>query len=201
MPMNPSNFPNPTSGSTNPAGSSGTETSTPSAVSKVAESARDAATKLKSAASDTAHRAAEKAEAVAGEKKAEAAARVDSYGQAIHDSAKSLEEHDPNIAWLAHRAADRLQDMANYVRERDFAAMRADAENFARRHPAAFFGGICVAGLILGSALKASQRKLQSDASEQFDQGGAAGDTYDPDRYARGQETVTDAPSAPAAMI
>lgn len=197
MPMNPSNFPNPTP--TGGASTSGgaADSANERSTSKVAQSAHEAAAKVKSAATDTAHRAAETAQAMAAEKKDEAAERVDSYGRAIHESAKSLEEQDPNVAWLTHRAADRLQSLANYVRERDYQALRADAEDFARRHPAAFFGGACVAGFILGSVLKASGRKLaeSSGESDSFETG------YDPDRQQRGEESMADAPSAPAAMI
>lgn len=200
--MNPSNFPNPTtSGSSQPnVGSIPGESTTPTAAS-VAQAARDTVSKLKTTASETASQAANKAGQLATEKKDEAAARVDSYGNAIHESARSLEEQDPNIAWLTHRAADRLQSLASYVRDRDFQAIRMDAENMARRHPAAFFGGMCVAGFILGSVVKASQRKLNEPSTDDYEGVGAGSSSYDPDRYEQGQENMADAPSAPAAGI
>lgn len=132
----------------------------------MAQAARESTAKVKAAATETASRVAARAETIAGQKKDEAAERVDTYGSAIHESASSLEEQDPNIAWLTHQAADRLQGVASYIRERDFRGLRADAENLARRHPMAFFGGMCVAGLVLGSAIKASQRAATSGASE-----------------------------------
>lgn len=194
--MNPSNFQNPTASGTTQSGTGATSASSGQSTSSAGQTARDAAAKLKTAASETAHRAAETAETVASEKKDQAAAQVEGYGSAIHQTAKSLEEQDPNLAWLTHQAADRLQRLAEYVRERDFRSLRTDAENLARRHPAAFFGGMCVAGFILGSALKATQR--DNDLSTQYDE---TGTSYDPDRYEQGQETLADAPSAPAAAI
>lgn len=195
--MNSSDFPN----SSNPSGPSTSPNTSTSAgggtLSAVAQNARDAAAKVKSATAETVHRAAATAETLASEKKDEAAMRVDSYSNAIHESARSLEEQDPNLAWLTHRAADRLQGIANYVRERDFRTLRSDAENLARRHPAVFFGGMCLAGFVLGSALKASQRAL----TESGDSDERAGLSYDPDQHLQGQESLADAASAPAAMI
>lgn len=129
----------------------------------IAQTARDATAKIKSAAGETATRARAEVGRVAQDKKDRTAERVGSYGSALHESAKSLEENDPNIAWLAHRAADRLQSVADYVRESDFGRLRSDAEDVARRHPAAFFGGLFVAGLVLGNVLKASRRKVDDD--------------------------------------
>jgi hypothetical protein len=133
--------------------------------SSVAQAARESTAKVKAVATEAASRAASQAENLAGQKKAEAAARMDTYGSAIHDSTKALEEQDPNIAWLTHQAADRLQGVASYIRARDFRGLREDAEGLARRHPAAFFGGMCVAGLVLGSVIKASQRTANSTFS------------------------------------
>ncbi len=124
-----------------------------------AQTTREAVDKVKSAATTTVSRAREEAGRFAGEKKEQAAAQIGSYSSAIHESAKAFEEKDPNIAWFTHRAADRLQGVADYMRNRDFAALRRDAEDVARRHPAAFFGGMFVAGLVIGNLVKASQRR------------------------------------------
>ena len=138
---------------------------------KLTQTARTAAAKVKTAAADTAGKVKERAENMVGEKKETAATRVGDYGSALHESARALEEKDPNIAWFAHRAADRLQNAANYMRNRDFAGLREDAERIARRHPAVFFGGMFVGGLLLGNLVKASRRKLDtSDYDEHRDE-------------------------------
>ncbi len=129
----------------------------------ISASARDAAAHLKSAASDTAARARDEVQRVAAEKKSAAAERLGGYSSAIHESARSLEEQDPNLAWFTHRAADRLQGIADYVRDRDFQDLRHDAGDVARRHPALFFGGLFVAGLLVGNLLKASARRPHDD--------------------------------------
>jgi gas vesicle protein len=134
---------------------------------KLTQTARTAASQVKSAAADTVGHVKDRAADMAGEKKETAATRLSDYGSALHESARSLEEKDPNIAWFTHRAADRLQNAANYVRSRDFAGLRDDAERIARRHPAIFFGGMFLGGLLVGNLVKASRRKLDAADSDE----------------------------------
>jgi hypothetical protein len=135
----------------------------------IADGAREATAKVKSAVSNTAARAKAEAERVATEKKTTAADRLGGYSSAIHDSARALEDKDPNIAWFTHRAAERLEGVADYMRTRDFNALRADAEGFARRHPAVFFGGLFFAGLMLGNVVKAGRRSSAEDDAGQWE--------------------------------
>ena len=167
--MNPYNSPTPSSpaGDSTPGGgvteTSGTLSETKT---KITQTARDAATKVKGAAGNSVTRAKEQAERFAAEKKETTANRIRSYSSAIHDTARSLEEQDPNIAWFTHRAADRLQGVADYMRNRDFAALRYDAEDMARRHPGMFFGGMFLAGLVIGNIVKASRRNLENTGED-----------------------------------
>ncbi len=131
----------------------------------VTQTARDTAAKIKSTAGQTAARAKEEVQRIAEQKKETAANRLGRYGSALHESANSLEAQDPNIAWFTHRAAERLDQVSDYIRNQDFAALRTDAEDVARRHPVAFFGGMFVAGLVLGSVLTASRRKADHSTS------------------------------------
>ncbi|MGH7943479.1 MAG: hypothetical protein ACREH8_06020 [Opitutaceae bacterium] len=161
--MNPQNSPTPSApaGESNPGGDVTEGSGTLSeAKAKITQTARDATAKVKDAAGSSVARAKEQAERFAAEKKETTANRIRSYSSAIHDAARSLEEQDPNIAWYTHRAADRLQGMADYMRNRDFSALRHDAEDMARRHPAVFFGGMFLAGFVVGNIVKASRRKL-----------------------------------------
>lgn len=137
----------------------------------ISQTAREAATKVKTAASDAASRAREEAERLAMEKREAAASRVGGYSNALHDSARSLEEKDPNIAYFAHQAADKIQGLADYIRNRDFAALRNDCADFSRRHPAMFFGGLFVAGLLVGNMMKATARpRSEEDGSFDYDE-------------------------------
>lgn len=161
--------------------------------SSVAQTAQDAASKIGTMASETAARAKASAGKIATERKDSAAERVEAYGSAIHDSAKSLEEKDPNIAWLTHQAADRLEGVASYMKTRDLRGLREDAENLARRHPAAFFGGMCIAGLVLGSVIRAGRSAASSQpAVSEFDDSDFPTDDTGPsfeDRQAQGTAT------------
>lgn len=125
------------------------------AKSSVTTAARETAARIKSAAGETASRAKESAQRFASDTKRTTADRLGGYGSAIHESAKSFEQQDPNIAWATHRVADKLQQFADYVRTSDFDDLKADAEDVARRHPVAFFGGMLIAGLVIGNLLKA----------------------------------------------
>ena len=183
--MNPQNSPNP-SGATGEAGTRGSVAETSGTLSdtknRIAETARETASKVKGAASSTALRAKEEAQRFAAEKKETTANRITSYSSAIHDTARSLEEQDPNIAWFTHRTADRLQSVADYVRNRDFTALRQDAEDMARRHPAVFFGGMFLAGLVVGNFVKASRKNTE-------DQDYMRGGDYEKDWSESGQQT------------
>jgi hypothetical protein len=154
----------------------------------VTRTARDATDKIKSAASQTAAKAKEHAERIATDKREAAADRVGGYSSAIHESARSLEEKDPNIAWFTHRAADRVQGAADYIRSRDLAGLREDAEGFARRNPAVFFGGLFVLGLALGNLMKAGRSR--SDDGEMS----GDGSEWEPEtRTAAAEEFASDA--------
>ena len=172
--MNPSNSSAQPSGGQNE-NSSGSNKS-------VMETVRQTATDLKTATTATATQAVADLKQTATEKKNQTADRVQAYGSAIHDSAKSLEQDDPNIAWFTHQAADRLQGVATYVRQRDFQGLREDAENLARRHPLPFFGGMCLVGLILGNIVKASGKSVGASASDEYapDFGGQPDEDYAP---------------------
>lgn len=163
---------------------------------KLAQSARDAAARIKSAASDTATQARDRAGHIATEKKETAASRLGDYSSAIHESARSLEEKDPNIAWFTHRAADRLQRTADYVRSRDLSGLRDDAERIARRHPAVFFGGMFLAGLLLGNLVKASRRKLEAGENSGELTASEAGGDWIPSAEQPPAELPISAPSA-----
>ncbi len=136
----------------------------------VTTAARDTAARIKVAAGETAGRAKEKAQQLASDAKQNTADRIGGYSSAIHESAKSFEEQDPNIAWATHGAANRLQQLADYIRNRDFDDLKADAETVARRHPVAFFGGMLIAGLVVGNLLKARRpaEDMTEDASEEM---------------------------------
>jgi hypothetical protein len=131
---------------------------------QIKEAARDAAGQVKETASQTASKLKESAAEIAAQRRSQAADQVGRVGQSLHNTAQSMEEEDPNIAHYAHRIADRLDHVAEYVRNRDLAALKDDASDMARRHPVAFFGGLFVAGLVVGNLVKAGATSSQDHA-------------------------------------
>ena len=90
-----------------------------------------------------------------------AADKLGGYSSRLRNTARAVGEEDPNIAYFANRAADRLESVADYVRTTDLSRLKQDAAGIARRHPALVMGGLLVAGLILGSVAKASVESLR----------------------------------------
>ena len=157
------------------AGNSETSGTLAQARETITNTARETAARIKSAASETASRAKTKAQDIAHESKQQAADRIGGYGTAMRDSARAFEQKDPNIAWATNQVADRIERVASYVRESDFDQLRRDGEDIARRHPVAFFGGMLVAGLVVGNLLKARQPASASYDETDFDAGNASG--------------------------
>ena len=113
---------------------------------------------ISASASNVLSEAKQTAASLADKQRANVAEQIGSASNAIHRSAQNLEGEDPNIGWLTHRVADRLNGVADYIRGRDLMQLKDDAENMARRHPALFLGGLFVAGLVIGNLAKATQR-------------------------------------------
>jgi len=135
------------------------------ASSQGSASTRTTAT-IRRAASDLGARAKEQATHLATEQKDTAAEKIGGYSSRLRATARSAESEDPNIAHFADQAADRLESWANYVRETDLDQIKQDVAGIARRHPALFLGGALVAGLVLGSVVKASVQSLQDNESD-----------------------------------
>lgn len=141
--------------------SAGSEGDRPAAgkVRQTAETARRATGKV-------IDQAREKAGRVARDQQQAAAGKIGGYSDRLREGARSLEEEDPNIAHFANRAADRLQEVADYVRDADFARLRADVTGIAQRHPLLFMGGMLAAGLVLGNLAKASVQGLREETDD-----------------------------------
>lgn len=148
----------------------------PSSAESVKEAARERTKRAKSGAAEAAGQIKEKAgEAaagvkertaeMAGERRERMADRVGDYSSAVRDTAQSVKDDDPNIAWFTERAAERLEEMADYIRQCSFGQLRDDAERLARRHPAAALSGLFISGLLLGSTIKAGRSASRSDTS------------------------------------
>jgi hypothetical protein len=165
-PSNPSSPSTPESLLSQPSSFEGRPAETPRFnTGSVKEMAGDA----KRAAGNALTQAKERAASMAQEQKKSAADHIGRYSSALRDSARSVEEEDPNVAYYANMAAERIERIADYVRSTDLAGLQHDAEDIARRHPALFMGGMFLAGIVLGGLVKTSARIMREDNSSSPD--------------------------------
>jgi hypothetical protein len=158
---------NPTSSTSSTAETLGEKISQAGKTAK--DTARDVAEQVKQTASSSASKFKESAADMAARRRVQTAEEVGRFGESLHKTAKSMEEEDPNIAYYAHRLADRLDHVAEYVRNRDLGALKEDMANLARRHPVAVLGGLFVAGLVIGNLVKAGATAVNEAPLEDDD--------------------------------
>lgn len=139
--------------------------------SNIKEKARKATAAAKEKVASTAEELREKGRGYAEGGKTRASERITGYGRELDETAERIEDRDPNIAWLTHRAADCLTDLGEFVRESDFRSLWNDAESVARRHPVAFIGGMLAAGVAIGTFVRAAGSRHEDEdyyASEPY---------------------------------
>ncbi|HEX5576218.1 MAG TPA: hypothetical protein VFX42_10115, partial [Gemmatimonadales bacterium] len=79
---------------------------------------------------------------------------------ALHRTTEHLRSEDQQrIAGLTETVARQIEQVSDYLRNKDARAMREDLENLARRQPAVMLGGALVLGLIGARFLKSSERR------------------------------------------
>jgi hypothetical protein len=66
---------------------------------------------------------------------------------------------------LTETLAQQVEQVANYLRNKDARAMRTDLENLARRQPALMLGGALLLGLMGARFIKSSQRDQRNRGS------------------------------------
>ena len=90
------------------------------------------------------------------EQKTRAIDGLGTVASAIRQASEHLRTENQTLAAYADKAVDQIQLFADRMRDKDPAEMIRDAEQFARRNPAAFVGGAFVIGLALTRFLKSS---------------------------------------------
>jgi hypothetical protein len=149
--------------------SSQDSSSTNVAANRLGENEGGTAAKAKRAAGRAVDQAKEKVSQATDSGKEAAAGKIGGYSDRLRETARSAEQEDPNIAHFANSAADRLQQVADYVRTADLSRIRQDAGAIAQRNPALFMGGMFAAGLVLGNLAKASVQTMREDTGDDED--------------------------------
>jgi hypothetical protein len=98
----------------------------------------------------------------ADEQRRRAAGAVGGIAGALHRAASNLEPENETIGRYTHLAAQRLDEVADYLRSSRLDDVLSGAEDLARRQPYWFVGGAMATGFLLARMVKsgASQRRL-----------------------------------------
>lgn len=155
-------------------------------VSEAAGAAVSAMRDARGGASDTASQLFEplgqEARDLAEKQKRAGADRLGGMARAVHQAADQLDpELPPQARAYIHEAADSIDRVSAAIRDRSVGDLVDTAGKFARRQPAAFFGGAVLAGFVLSRFLKSSSHDDGSDHQPQHrppDDQRHAGDTF-----------------------
>lgn len=112
-------------------------------------------TRLTSAAREEAYNFAE------GRKVAAAEAMHD-LARSVRDSSSAFEDR-PNLQALFDSAAEGLDGFASSIEDRSFAQLYTDAEDIARRHPAAVAIGAGIVGMVIARIARSSGLRARLD--------------------------------------
>jgi hypothetical protein len=97
--------------------------------------------------------------------KSQVAEQVDCAARALHNAAGDLEDSSPQMARLAHNAADQVERATDYLRQ-DGRQILRDLEDFARREPLMFLGGAIITGVLFGRFIKASNARDYEESND-----------------------------------
>jgi hypothetical protein len=120
--------------------------------SRTAESTRGAAR----AASDAARA---KAQNLYETNKEMAVSSAGAMAQALRSAASQLDGQQESLGRYTRQAADKLENAARGLAERDLSQNVESIQRYARRSPGAFLGGAFVAGVALARFMKASAER------------------------------------------
>src|SRR3954465_3510358 len=121
---------------------------------------RDVKNQVVDQAKSTFQQARDRASSSLGESKGQFADQFGNLADALRRTTEHLRSEDQQrIAGLTETVARQIEQVADYVRNKDARAMRQDLENLARRQPALMIGVALVLGLIGARFLKSSERR------------------------------------------
>lgn len=147
----------------NPMGTPGAQNDATRMKDDMAEKARGLAGQAREATGKLAGRAREQANRLVEDRKGQAVSSLDSLSGVLRDSAGRLRGEQSFFGDYAEGAAERVDRLARYLRESDPERFLRDAEDFARRRPEVFVGGMFVTGLLLARFLKSSSGYSQRE--------------------------------------
>jgi len=116
--------------------------------------------KVQELASQAQDKAGQQLQSGVSKGKKRAADALGAVAQSLLFSSQQLREQDRNaVGGAVEKAANRVENWANYMRNTDAREMADRVEGFARREPAIFLGGAFALGLLGARFLKSSRRE------------------------------------------
>ena len=143
---------------------------------QVKEKASEAVDQAKRKTGQLVEQATEQAKPRLESQKERAAGSLSTTAQALRQTGQQLREQEEGpVAQFAERAAEQVERVAGYLREKDITQLVSEVEDFARRQPALFLGGAFALGLLSARFLKSSgQQARQGGGSQGRAQGAGA---------------------------
>jgi ElaB/YqjD/DUF883 family membrane-anchored ribosome-binding protein len=117
--------------------------------SRVGKAVREAGAQAQEAVSSLGSRANSEARRLADRQLSMGAEIVGDVADAVRTAAERLERNEPQIAHLARKAADKLDDFSDAIGSQSAEELWQASTDFARRRPAAVFGATAALGFLL----------------------------------------------------
>ena len=149
------------------------------------DQAREKAQRLVNTAQE---RAVEQVQARFDEQKIRAADSLSSVAQTLRSSTQNFQTSQDGIGRYINEAADRVDNLAHYLHDRELNEIVDQVEDFARRQPVAFLGGAFALGVLGARFLKSSQSSAsRHQARDGYDTRALTSRVEDPERDAIGR--------------
>ena len=93
--------------------------------------------------------------------------RLSEVARAMHDTGRTLTQHNATAARYAQTWASRVEGVADSVKEKSASELVSQTEAFARRQPALFVGTAVAAGFLLARVLQGGAEPLVKRGAEE----------------------------------
>jgi len=152
---------------------SGSQGSASGAVQQAVDTAQNKAGQFVDQAQDKAGQVIDQARETvttqASSQKDRAAESLTTLAQAIRQTGDQLRgQEQGTVAGYTDQAAQYIERVSGFLRERDINDMLYEIERYARRNPTAFIGGAFAVGLLAGRFLKSSSRPDYQGSSTRY---------------------------------
>ena len=149
------------------------------------DQAREKAQRLVSTAQE---RAAEQVQVRFDAQKQRAADSLTTVAETLRSTTQNFQSGQDGIGRYINEAADRVDNLAHYLHDRELNEIVDQVEQFARRQPVAFLGGAFALGVLGARFLKSSQSNVRGYGSApHFSGQDRTGRVEDPERDAVGR--------------